>query len=280
MGIVEIVAQQLDEILVSLIGFLPRLVAALVLAVVFVFLTRWLRRIARRAIARTQAPPQIVQLSVNGLTVLMIAIGAIVVLGTMGVNVAGLVASVGLTGIVAGFALKDTLENLMAGTLLLIERPFVPGDAIKVGEFAGEVTDVVIRATTIRTYDGVEVIIPNKVVYTSAITTYSTYPTRRRELALLLGYEENLARAIEVVLASVPGVPGVVSDPAPSAWLSGFESGAIALTITFWVNTEERGLFETHSDVLAAIQAAANREKLAIAPASTHEVLLREEQPS
>jgi small conductance mechanosensitive channel len=280
MSIVEIIAGQFEQMLANLIGFLPRLVAAIVLAVVFVFLTRWLLRVAGKAIARTKAPPQIVQLSINGLTVLAIAIGAIVVLGAMGVNVAGLVASVGLTGIVVGFALKDTLENLVAGTLLLIERPFVPGDAIKVGDYSGVVTDVVIRATTIRTFDGVEVIIPNNVVYTSAITNYSTYPTQRRELKLLLGYEENLARAIEVALASAKEVQGVVKDPAPSAWLSAFDAGAIILTIYFWVNTEERDVFSVHSDVLAAIQTAANREKLDVAPASTYEVTLREERSS
>jgi len=280
MSIVEIIAGQFEQMLANLIGFLPRLVAAVALAVVFVFLTRWLLRLAKHAITRTKAPSQIVQLSINGLTVLAIAIGAIVVLGTMGVNVAGLVASVGLTGIVVGFALKDTLENLVAGTLLLIERPFVPGDAIKVGEFSGVVTDVVIRATTIRTFDGVEVIIPNNVVYTSAITNYSTYPTQRRELALQLGYGENLARAVEVVLASVRGAPGVAKDPAPSAWLSAFDSDAITLTVYFWVNTKERGVLDTHSDALAAIQTAANREKLAIAPAPTYEVTLREERLS
>jgi len=277
MEIVDIITERLRQMLAGLIDFVPRLAAALVLAVVFVILTRWLRRVARSAIARTDAPPQVAQLLTNALSVLAVAVAVVIVLGTMGVNVAGLAASIGLTGIVVGFALKDILENLMAGTLLLIERPFNLGDFIQVGEFSGDVTHIVVRATTIRTAEGVEVIIPNKIVYTSAISNYSTYPVRRREVALQLGYDEDMARAVAVVLEAVRSTPGTVSTPPPSAWLSAFDSDSITMTVYFWVNTKERDLLDTHSDVLAAIQVAANREGLAIAPASAHTVLLRQE---
>lgn len=280
MDIVEILTEKFDQILTGLVGFLPRLLVALALLVLFLILTRWLRRFIKRALKRAEAPPQAERLFLNIITVLGIAVGLIVVLGTLGVNVAGLAASIGLTGIVIGFALKDVLENLMAGTLLLIERPFNIGDAIQVGDFSGTVTDVVVRATTIRTFDGVEVVIPNKTIYTSAITNYSTYPVRRRELLLQVGYGEDLTRVTEAVLAGAKVAPGVAKDPAPSVWLSAFGGGAIDLTVHFWVDTTTRELLETHSDVLAAIQAAVNREGLDVAPASTHTVFLREERSS
>lgn len=278
MTILEIVVEQLQQMLADFVSFLPRLAAALMLLVVFLMLNRWVQRAARRATERAQTPAQIERLLINGLRALMLAIGVLIVLGALGVNVAGLAAGLGLTGIVLGFALQAILQNLVAGILLLIERPFNLGDYIEVGGQAGTVTDVVLRATTLRTVEGTQVIIPNTAVYTGIITNYSTYPVRRREVTIQLGYGEDLPRAIAAILGAAQGVPGVAQEPSPTAWLSALGGDSITLTVYFWVDTAARELLATHSDALAAIQMAANRVGLDIAPASTHTVFLQKEQ--
>ena len=99
----------------------------------------------------------------------VLILGFISGFGTMGVNVAGLVAGVGLTGFALGFALRDAVSNLLAGVLILTFRPFRVGSDIKVGGFSGTVLAIDLRYTTL-SGEGRYVLVPNKTMYTSPIT--------------------------------------------------------------------------------------------------------------
>jgi small-conductance mechanosensitive channel len=98
----------------------------------------------------------------------LLLLGVISAMGTLGINVAALVAGLGLTGLALGLAVKDMLSNAMAGFLILIYKPFKRDDHIAVSSFQGRVTEVNLRFTTLDA-DGVRVFVPNTMLLTNAV---------------------------------------------------------------------------------------------------------------
>ncbi|MFH1776017.1 MAG: mechanosensitive ion channel domain-containing protein [Candidatus Omnitrophota bacterium] len=95
--------------------------------------------------------------------------GVFFALGATGVNVTAVVASLGLTGFAIGFALRDALSNILAGVLIILYKPFHPGDRIIVTGFEGEITDIDLRYTTMKSDNG-KVLIPNSNMFTNPVT--------------------------------------------------------------------------------------------------------------
>ena len=96
-------------------------------------------------------------------------LGFITALGTLGINVTALVAGLGLTGFALGFALKDTISNMLSGILILLYRPFRIGNTIKISGFEGEVVVIDLRYTELSS-EGSKILIPNSKLFTDPIT--------------------------------------------------------------------------------------------------------------
>jgi small-conductance mechanosensitive channel len=97
--------------------------------------------------------------------------GFVTALGTLGINVSALVAGLGLTGFALGFALKDTISNLLSGVLILLYRPFVMGNRIKISGYEGIVISIDLRYTELDA-EGNKVLIPNSKLFTDPITVF------------------------------------------------------------------------------------------------------------
>lgn len=163
----------------------------------------------------------------HNLSVLLsrLAYVAILILGVLvtvtivlpGFMPASLVSALGVGGIAIGFAFKGIFQNFLAGILLLFTEPFRIGDQIKYKDFEGTVEDIQTRATTIKTYDGRRVIIPNAELFTNAVTVNTAYDKRRLQYDVGIGYGDDIARARELMLEAMREVDGVLSDPGPEA---------------------------------------------------------------
>jgi len=139
----------------------------------------WIAAAAARSVVRRLAgrlgPERaiLVDLAGNVTYWVLLVIGIISGLGTMGIDVGALVAGLGLTGFALGFALRDAVSNLLAGVLILVFRPFRYGDHIEVASCAGRVIDVDLRYTTVQG-DGQKFLIPNQTMYQSTVTVRET----------------------------------------------------------------------------------------------------------
>jgi small-conductance mechanosensitive channel len=267
---------ELQQMLASAIAYLPRLLAGIVVAVAAWLLARWLRGWAGRIARRARVPDAVSGLIANAAYVVALLLGVTVTLAALGVQVYALVTGLGIGGLVIGFALKDIIENLIAGVLLLVQRPFDPGDLVSVGGVTGHVTGVHLRATTLKTLDNEEVVIPNADVYTGQITNYSTYLRRRRRVSLAIDFTEDLARVAQIVLDAVRAVEGVAADPAPSIALDDFGDNAISGTLYYYIDTSAHDYVGTHNAVVRAVQEAVNRTAVQL-PIPTSVVITRSE---
>lgn len=134
--------------------------------------TRWLlHRFAQSLSGRERL--RALALLANAASVTLVVLGGISALGTLGINVSAMVASLGLTGFALGFGLRDALANLLAGLLILFYRPFVPGQRIAVAGFEGVVNDINLRYISLLSTDRV-VLIPSSTVLTDPVAVLDT----------------------------------------------------------------------------------------------------------
>ncbi len=161
----------------------------------------------------------------------------------------------GAFGIGIGFGLQNVVNNFVSGLILLFERPIQVGDAIEVGTLLGEVTDIGIRASTVRTFQGAEVIVPNGNLISKEVVNW-TLSNRRRRVEILIGvaYGTDPEQVIEILLRVAKAHPEVQEDPAPSVVFTGFGDSSLDFQLKCWV---ER--FELAVEVASELRVAVNR---------------------
>lgn len=158
----------MNEFFIQTSQFAPRVGVALLVFLFFWLAGILLHKVTRRIGERAHVRGDIAVLIGRTGSILLILLGAITALGTAGVNVSALVASLGLTGFALGFALKDALSNLLAGVLILVYRPFKRHDRISVAGFEGIVVETDLRYTTLQGEDK-RILIPNSTLFTHSI---------------------------------------------------------------------------------------------------------------
>ncbi|MBK5190851.1 MAG: mechanosensitive ion channel, partial [Methanosarcinales archaeon] len=126
----------------------------------------------------------------------IIIIAVLAVLPTLGINPSGLLVAGGIAGIVIGIASQSVVSNLISGLFLIIERPMKIGQAVNIAGIAGVVEDIRIISTTLRTFEGLYVRIPNEKVFTTNITNYVEYVARRLEYIVGIRYSDDADKAI------------------------------------------------------------------------------------
>ncbi|MCI4653648.1 mechanosensitive ion channel family protein [Sphingomonas aquatilis] len=175
------------------------------------------------------------------------------------VKPATIISSLGVGSVAIGFAFKDILQNLLAGILLLINRPYRRGDQIVVKDFEGTVEHIQSRATLIKTYDGRRVIIPNSDVYTSPVMVNTAFPVRRDQFDIGIGYGDKPDRAMTVFAEAIANVEGVEADPAPEVLPWGLDASSVTLRARWWSESKRTNIVHLRARVILAIwQAAAD----------------------
>lgn len=253
------------------IELLPNLLAALVFLAITVALARLVRRGVEAGLRRTSTEAY-VHLLVGKLAYFgTLLLGTVVALSIGGVNLGWVVGSLGLVTVALGLALQDILSNFVAGIVLLLEHPFTRGDQIAMGDVEGTVEDVRVRATQLRTPDGQQLIIPNKLLFTSVITNSTATMLRRVEVRLSVPGAQVSAKLRERLLESAASVEGVSQgDRSPRLLVQDLDDDKIELLLWFWVDPRRYPeLQRVRSGVLEATQAVLARSNMGLTASKT-----------
>jgi small-conductance mechanosensitive channel len=168
----------------------------------------------------------------------ILVLGVLVALQTLGVNATMLAAFSAALGIGLGFGLQDIVKNFVAGLVLLIERPIEVGDRVVVGDVTGEVTEIRARATIVRTNDEVDLIVPNSRFITDTVQNWSYGSNRvRHRIPVGVAYASNPEAVEAALLAAVDRSENVLKDPAPRVLLSGFGESSLDFELRCWTRT-------------------------------------------
>ena len=247
-----------DEVTpVEVAQFAAVLIGAILLAVL-------MQRLLVRAIDRGDADRHTGLLVGRFLGVLIVSLGAVYALDVLGVQIGPLLGALGVGGIAVAFAAQDILQNLIAGVLLQVRRPFRVGEQIATVDYEGVVRDVNLRTVVLDTYDGLRVYVPNAEVLKNPIVNYTRTPFSRTDLEVGVAYDSDLARAREVLLAACRACPEVRVDPGPEVWVHAFGDSSIDLVVRYWHPADIASRWRVRNEVAIAAKAALDAAGLVI----------------
>ncbi len=182
----------------------------------------------------------------------IIAIGFVIAIGVLGVDLTKVTVLAGAFGVGIGFGLQSVVNNFVSGLILLFERPIHVGDTVQVGSLLGRVLRIGIRASIVRTAQGAEIIVPNAQLITQEVTNWTlSDQTRRVDLPVGVSYGTASKKVIELLEGVARAHPQVLKNPAPRALFMGYGDSSINFELRAWV--EFTNWQQVHSDLTVAV---------------------------
>jgi len=192
----------------------------------------------------------------------ILLVGFVLALTFLGVDLTKVTILVGAFGVGVGFGLQTVVNNFASGLILLFERPIRVGDVVQVGDIQGEVRHIGIRASTVRTWRGADVFIPNAQLVTEKVTNW-TYTDRRLriDLRITAAGGNDPAYVKELVCGTARSHPDVLHEPPPAAFSIGFGDSGLTFDLRVWTNRFERS-DAIRSELAEAVSAALTAAKI------------------
>lgn len=256
--IIQTVSNSLQE----LVGSSVKIIPAILIALIIVFLTRYgaefMQNLGDQIGKGTLRSLSLQLLLSKTAYVLTWVVGIIVasVIAFPGFNLGDVIATLGLGSVAVGFAFQDIFKNFLAGVLILLQEPFSIGDQVIIENYEGTVEKIDIRTTKIRTYKGEKVILPNATVFASAVQVRTAYGTRRTDLAVGVDYNTPLSKGAEILQKIIEGVEGVLKEPAPEIDLVNFNDSSIDFVVRYWTAAPQKDVRRTQTRAILAIKKA------------------------
>lgn len=225
----ELASTELSFIPEPLKPYMPMVQAFLLAILIFVvgwFLSKWVRRLVRKAILR-RADEALSRFLAAIAQYAVLAAALIAALGAVGIETTSLVAVFASAGLAIGLALQGNLANFASGVMILFFKPFVLQDVVTVAGQTGTIEDIGLFATTLVTPAKHKVIVPNRKITDDVIVNLTTMGIRRAEIDIGVAYGSEVEKVKEVLLAAVRSVDLAIDEPAPSVVLIGFGASSV-----------------------------------------------------
>jgi small-conductance mechanosensitive channel len=212
------------------------------------------------------------------LNYIILALGFLLALGSIGLDLTKATILTGAFGVGIGFGLQSIVNNFVSGLILLFERPIRVGDVVEIGNLPGEVTRIGIRASTVRTYRGAEIIVPNAQLVTERVTNWTaTDRLRRIEIPVGVDYGSAPEKVVEVLETVARAHPEVLTRPSPQAVFTAFADSAINFELRAWTSHFERWT-KIQTELAAGVYAALRDAGMTF-PVPQREIRIRQEAP-
>ena len=217
-----------------------RIAMALGIFIVFWVASKYAGRAAERALSRQQRVSNLFKNFVRRMAgAVVFAIGIVMALGALGINIGPLLAAMGAGGFILAFALQETLGNFASGMLIMVYQPFDVDDYVEIGGVSGKVKQMSLVSTTLLTADNKVLIIPNKLAWGDTITNYNGENTRRVDLLFGIGYQDDIPKAIDVLRELAAAHELVLEEPEVNVKVHQLADSAVNLICRPWVKTED-----------------------------------------
>lgn len=244
------------ESIEAFIASTPALVVALLVFYIVYRASAPLAKVVREGLRRARRTLSL-QIIIYRMVRWTIILGGFLLASTIalpGFDPAELIGLLGIGTVAIGFAFRDILQNFLAGILILLNEPFVIGDQVIVGDYEGTIEDIEMRATTLRTYDGRRVVIPNSGLFTDSVTVNTAFDKRRSEYDVGISYSDNIEAAQALCLKVMNSIDGVLDSPAPDTIMMEMGDSAIIFRVRWWTKPEIANVLKVQDQVLRTIK--------------------------
>lgn len=253
------------------------LAGAIIVMIIGFLVVRTLGRTADKALSNSERiDPTVAKFLSNVIRYALWVILGVTVLTQFGVQTTSIIAALGGLALGVGLALQGTLSNVAAGVMILLQRPFRVGEAISAGDVMGKVGIIGLFTTEIIQFDGIYVMVPNNELWNKPIVNFSRLPTRRFELVIGIGYNDDMALAREELLKLAAADERILDDPEPVAFVNALGASSVDIGLRVWAKTDD--FWQVTWDLTEAAKARFDEAGLSI-PFPQREITIRPVPP-
>lgn len=216
-----------------------KIIAAILIFIAGKWFARRFTNILAKIMEKQDVDITLVKFLKNILYYLILAAVLVAVAGQLGINTASFITIIGAAGLAIGLALKDSLSNFSSGVMLILFRPFKVGDAVTVASHTGKVIEISIFNTILFTPDNQKLIIPNGAISNSTIVNITANPTRRVDLVVGIGYDDDILKAKKTLEQILSEEDLILADPEPVIAVSNLGESSVDLVVRPWTKTED-----------------------------------------
>lgn len=242
----------------AFIKMLPNLVLAIIIFTVFFFMAKFLRKVIYKLLLRISHKPSISGLFSSIFFILVLFLGLFISLQLLHLDktISSLLAGAGIIGLALGFAFQDLTANFISGVFIIFKKPFDVGNIINTNGFTGIVEEIQLRSTTIRTFEGLHIMVPNKEIFQKPITNYSLSGKRRIDVGLTLPAKSNITELEERVRKALEPIPEVRDDKV-QVLLTDYNGDTLKMEIHCYIdNSIDNGYNNTRDKIIRKVHEA------------------------
>lgn len=250
----------------NFVSMLPNFILALLSFILFALIAKYSTKLLKNILSRTIDNPALNNIISKTVYITVIIIGTFVALSVLNLEktVTSLLAGAGIIGLALGFAFQDIAANFISGILMAARRPFKIGDVIETISHKGIVKKINIRTTELTSFQGQEIMIPNKEIFQNALINNSKNGKKRIDLGVGVSYGDDLEKVREITLAAVQSVPRRTKDELKLVF-GEFGDSSINFTIMIWVEYKTHlNFLESQSEAIIAIKKAFDANDITI----------------
>lgn len=238
----ETIEQAIDwmDVFFSSLSMLERIGVNLIVSAIIFFVAKIAVMVVKRLLNKAEGrhvkfTPLMSGFVFKLLKVLIWIFAILFILAVWGIDLTPVVAGLGVTGVVLGFALQESISSIFSGMMLAINQPFELGDYVDIGSTSGTVRAMDIMSVTLTTPDNRKITMSNKIVWSQVITNYSSMDKRRLDMNAGVAYGTDLNKAKQVIKDVIDSYPEVLKDPAPVIEVSELADSEITFIVRPWV---------------------------------------------
>lgn len=250
----ERVASRYQHLLASLYDDWPLYVAALVIVLIAIFLAALVGRIKLPSRLR---PNEFVAALINGaVRAVILLVGFVIALDLIGATavLGSVLGAAGVAGVAIGFAVRDVLENYLAGLLLSLRRPFTINDLVMIDGNEGTVLRLTPRSTILLGLDGNHIRIPNATVFKTVIVNFTQEPKRRFSFNVGIDVDADLVATRDLVLGTLRGMEGILDDPSPLCNVDSIGDSNMVLFVGGWMDQSTHDFGRIRSEAIRLVK--------------------------
>ncbi|WP_040656337.1 mechanosensitive ion channel family protein [Rubidibacter lacunae] len=262
----ETIRDSLQDLIGRAVELIPGILAALIVLALTAYAAKAARDIGSKAGMAT-ANSASLRLLIEQTCYIATWAGGVLfaaILAFPGLQLGDVIAALGLGTVAIGFAFQDIFKNFLAGILLLLQEPFEIGDQIVVSDYEGVVEHIDIRTTSIRTYQGERVLVPNSTIFTNPVQVRTAYSSRRSDLGVGVDYNTPLSDTASLLERIICQVEGVLPEPEPSIDLVCFNDSSIDFVVRYWTLPQMKEVCVVQTRAILAIKREFDRANITI----------------
>ena len=252
----ESVEKYMDIIVELAIKYGFQVIYAIILLIIGLIIARWLSKMVVRVCEARNLDITLSRFLGNVVRLTVLAFVLIVVLGKFGITMTPFIAAVGAVAFGSSLAMAGLLSNYGAGLSIIITRPFVVNDTIKIQGVSGVVEEVGLAATRLSTEDGELITIPNKHIVGEILI--NSFENKVVEASIGISYEDDAQNAIDTIQEALQKIPAIITEPPPQIGIAEFADSSVNIGMRYWVPTKQyfQTLYQANLAVYNALEQA------------------------